>query len=52
MRGYNGKTTKTNMTDEFSIEYGASGDFCSQLDNAAKTLYIALGEKSKEDEEE
>ena len=46
-RGYDGKTTKTNITDEFSFEFGASGEFSSELDNAAKVLYEALGEKTK-----
>ena len=46
MRGYNGKITKTNMSDEFSFEFSASGDFTSQLDNAAKILYKSLREKS------
>ena len=46
MRGYNGKITKTNMTDEFCFEFNARGDFISQLDFAAKRLYILLGEKS------
>ena len=52
MRGHNGKTTKTNMTDEFSFEFGAGGEFSSLLDNVARTLYIALREKSKEKEED
>ena len=47
MRGYDGKTTKTNMTDEFSFGFGASGEFISHLDNAAKDLYEALGNKSR-----
>ena len=46
MRGYDGKTAKTNMTVEFSFEFGVSGDYSSQLDNAAKILYEALGMKS------
>ena len=46
MRGYNGKVTKTNMTNEFSFEFNASGDFVSQLDLAAKNLYKLLREKS------
>ena len=29
MRGYDGKTTKTNMTVEFSFLFGASGDYSS-----------------------
>ena len=49
MRGYDGKTTKTNMTTEFSFEFGACGKFSSQLDNAAKLLYKALGEKIDEE---
>ena len=52
MRGYDGKTAKTNMTVEFSFAYGASGDYSSQLDNAAKTLYRALGLKSQSKDEE
>ena len=46
MRGYDGKTTKTNMTDEFSFEFGASGYYISYLDKAAKDLYEALGTKT------
>ena len=46
MRGYDGKITKTNMTDEFSFEFNSSGDFISQLDNAVKNLYKVLREKS------
>ena len=52
MRGYDGKTAKTNLTDEFCFEFGTSGKFCSELDNAAKTLYEALRDKSKQNEEE
>ena len=52
MRGYNGKTTKVNMTDEFSFQFGVEGEFSSELDNAAKVLYEALGEKSGKKEEE
>ena len=52
MRGYNGKVTKTNMTNEFSFEFNASGDFVSQLDLAAKNLYKLLREKSQKKEEE
>ena len=51
MRGYDGKTTKTNMTDEFSFEFGASGEFISHLDTAAKDLYEALGGKSRKIDE-
>ena len=29
MRGYDGKTAKTNMTVECSFEFGASGDYSS-----------------------
>ena len=47
MRGYDGKTAKMNLTDEFSFEFGTSGKFCSELDNAAKALYEALRENSK-----
>ena len=36
MRGYDGKTTKTATTEEFSFEFGTKGEFSSQLDNAAK----------------
>ena len=46
MRGYNGKITKVNLTDEFSFQFGVEGEFSSELDNAAKVLYEALGEKS------
>ena len=52
MRGYNGKTTKVNMTDQFSFQYGVEGEFISQLDNAAKALYEALGDKSKNENEQ
>ena len=52
MRGYDGKTTKTNMTDKFHFEFGASGEFSSILDFAAKVLYEALSEKTKENSEE
>ena len=52
MRGYDGKTSKTNMTVEFSFEFGASGDYSSQLDNAAKILYKALGFKSQSNDED
>ena len=45
MRGYNGKITKVNLTDEFSFQFGVEGEFTSELDNAAKALYEALGEK-------
>ena len=48
MRGYDGKTAKTNLTDEFCLEFGTNGKFCSELDNAAKTLYEALRDKSKQ----
>ena len=46
MRGYDGKITKTNMTDEFSFEFNSSGDFISQLDNSVKDLYMVLRDKS------
>ena len=52
MRGYDGKTTKTNMTNEYSFEFGVSGEFSSQLDYAAKVLYEALSEKSQDNERE
>ena len=51
MRGYDGKTCKTNMTDEYTFEFGASGEFISHLDNAAKDLYEALGKKSRKSDE-
>ena len=50
MRGYDGKTTKTNLTDEYSFGFGASGNFISHLDNAAKDLYEALGNKSRKND--
>ena len=52
MRGYDGKTTKTNMTDKFHFEFGASGEFSSILDFAAKILYEALIKKTQENSEE
>ena len=52
MRGYDGRTTKTNMTSEFSFEFGVSGEFSSHLDNAAKLLYDALGIKSRSNDKE
>ena len=52
MRGYNGKTTKVNMTDEFSFQFGVEGEFSSELDNAAKVLYEALGAKNENNDEE
>ena len=52
MRGYNGKITKVNMTDQFSFQFGVEGAFISELDNAAKVLYEALGEKSKNENEQ
>ena len=45
MRGYDGKTTKNNITDEFSFSFGGEGDFKSEFDAAAVELYKALGEK-------
>ena len=45
MRGYDGKTCKNNMTSEYAFGFGASGEFSSLLDNAAKDLYEALGKK-------
>ena len=48
MRGYDGKTAKNNLTDKFSFEFGVKGKFRSKFDNAATTLYKALGKKSKE----
>ena len=47
MRGYDGKTTKTATTVEFSLEFGTKGEFSSQLDNAAKLLYKTLSEIDK-----
>jgi hypothetical protein len=47
MRGYDGKTTKNNITDEFSFSFGHTGDFKSDFDAAAVKLYKALGEKTK-----
>ena len=47
MRGYDGKTTKTATTVEFSLEFGTKGEFSSQLDNAAKLLYNTLSEMDK-----
>ena len=47
MRGYDGKTEKNNLTDKFSFEFGVKGKFRSKFDNAATTLYRALGKKSK-----
>ena len=52
MRGYDGKTTKTATTVEYSLEFGTKGEFSSQLDNAAKDLYEALGEKSTANNQE
>ena len=40
------------MTNEFSFEFNASGDFVSQLDLAAKNLYILLRDKIQKKEEE
>ena len=47
MRGYDGKTTKNNISDEFSFEFGAQGDFRSDFDAAAVKLYKALGDLEK-----
>jgi hypothetical protein len=47
MRGYDGKTTKNNITDQFSFSFGDQGDFKSDFDAAAVKLYKALGEKTK-----
>ena len=47
MRGYDGKTTKNNITDQFSFSFGDQGDFKSDFDAAAVELYKALGEKTK-----
>ena len=47
MRGYDGKTTKNNITDQFSFSFGDQGDFKSDFDAAAVELYRALGEKTK-----
>ena len=46
MRGYDGKTTKNNITDQFSFSFGDQGDFKSDFDAAAVELYRALGEKT------
>ena len=45
MRGYDGKTTKNNITDQFSFSFGGEGDYKSEFDAAAVELYQALGEK-------
>lgn len=42
MRGYDGKTTKTNMTDEFSFVFNIIEDPNSELDIATKSLYDSL----------
>ena len=42
MRGYDGKTTKTNMTDEFSFKFNIIEDPNSELDIATKSLYNSL----------
>ena len=42
MRGYDGKTTKTNMTDEFSFGFDIIEDSNSELDIATKSLYNSL----------
>ena len=47
MRGYDGKTTKNNITDQFSFSFGDQEDFGSDFDAAAAKLYKALGEKTK-----
>ena len=47
MRGYDGKTTKNNISDEFSFEFGAQGEFRSDFDAAAVKLYKALGDLDK-----
>ena len=46
MRGYDGKTTKTNMTDEFSFGFNIIEDPNFELDIATKSLYDSLGEIS------
>ena len=51
MRGYDGKTTKTNMTDEFSFGFNIIEDPNSELDIATKSLYDSLGKISFIDEE-
>ena len=47
MRGYDGRTAKANMSDEFCFEFGTKGKSCSERENASKILYEALVEKSK-----
>ena len=38
MRGYDNRTTKTDLTDEYSFKFGINR---SQLDQAAQTLFEA-----------
>ena len=47
MRGYNGKISKASMTNEFSLEFNASGDSASQLDFAAENLYTFSNSEMK-----
>ena len=48
MRGYDGKTTKNNITSEFSFSFGANQKFGSGYDLAATKLYEALGNKQND----
>ena len=48
MRGYDGKTTKNNITSQFSFSFGANEKFGSGYDLAATKLYEALGNQKKE----
>ena len=49
MRGYDGKTTKNNMTSEFSFSFGTDEKFGSGYDLAATKLYAALGKPNEVD---
>jgi hypothetical protein len=49
MRGYDGKTTKNNMTGEFSFSFGTDKNFGSGYDLAATKLYEALGKPNEVD---
>ena len=49
MRGYDGKTTKNNMTSEFSFSFGTDNEFGSGYDLAATKLYEALGNEKDVD---
>ena len=48
MRGYDGKTTKNNITSEFSFSFGANKEIGSGYDLAATKLYEALGNKQND----